>query len=418
MYVSGFSSRVGGWKMNGDSRRLITVGLVVAISAMMCTVAGIGGSGVGASARHSDVRTPGPILAISTPRIYAGARSVLSQEFPGTAYEFSIAAHGNEVASVAFLDNGSSQLYLSYANNNTSRFLGYMPGGSMSDAEGFIAAGNHFILSIYNFSTGRDSFEEIALSGTVSTPTLPLGANLIWWFAYGNATSYFATATGYLVELNAKTGAVIANYSRLVSPRLDLTSVLPSGNLLYVAGTLTSPSGTNASAYFGVLNPSNHTLSRISKIHYYPANYFGYFESIGLIGGYVYVGGGVQYLDSSTATIYTVAGYLYRYTPSTGTFVNRSASLGLPTAWIWAMEPWRSSLLLYAAGYSYTATTSSSISGIYRLGSGGGLVNKSTLLPTGFEGDDVGVTSASAGWVYLGGDNTVSGVAELVGIPG
>jgi hypothetical protein len=401
--------------MNGGSSRPIAVGLVVALSAMMCVVGGSSGSGIGTSGRQESPHAIAPLpSALSLARIYHGTRMVFNQQFPGTLDEYLIASHGTEVLSTTLLANYSVGLYLSYAHNNTSRPIGLLPGGSGGFPEGVIAGGNRFFVADENFTTSLDTFEEISLSGTISTVALPIGPSLNWIFPYGNSTSFFASCPGYLVEINAMTRAMVANYSHLLPSLLVVQSLMPSGNLLYLAGDLESKNLTTSSLYFGAINTTSGTLTRISKIHYHPSGYAAIFISLGMAEGYVYVGGGLEYLPGPT--VGTTEGYLYRYSPTTGTFTNESFRLPVSNEWIWAIDPWKTTALLYAQSYTITVTGTTENLGVYKLGPSGNLLNKSALLPADFYGD-AGINADSGDYAYLAGSNTVSGLAELVGIP-
>jgi len=400
------------------SRRLVGVGVVVIVLAMLGPVVAASASGAAATGGHGvPAAVGGPMLRPLRALPALGVRPVLDQQFAGTDSGYTVGAHGASVLSGVIFSNQTFGLVLSNASTNTSRVLPGNAGIAAGYPESIVAAGDKFFLSALNFSSNTVSFYQISFSGTVLKAALPLGSHLPWTFPYGNATALFASEVGFLVELNPATHAIIQNFSHDLPARLAVLSLVPSGPSLYLAGTLANPNATSSSAYFGVLNATTGKLVRISPIRFHPADYYGYFDAVGIVGGLVYVGGGLEYFNTATFNFSTPQGYLDRYDPSTGTYVNRTFTLPVPNEWILSIEPWKTAALLVAGGYEYTATTSVNTFGIYSLSPTGGLVNRSARLPAGFIGNNT-PSAASDGYVFLEGYNTLSGLAELVGIPG
>jgi len=343
-------------------------------------------------------------------------RKVVSQQFSGAIEVFDVASVERKVLVALALDNGSYALVLSNVKTNTSTFLGVTPGGGNNVPESVVAADGRFYVSFLNFTTDATTFEQVSTTGVVSVPALPLPNPSLysWNFVFGNSTTLYAAATGLLEEVNLASNTVVNSFPSMPGALL-VYSVLPAGTDLYVAGTFYG--GVGGSEYFGVIDSKTDVVTAISTIHYTGTDLYGGFGSLGMKGSAIYVGGGRFFADPSPYNVTTLEGYFYRYLPATGTFTNLSGLLPTTHTWVFALEPWKSTLLLYTGSYAFTSTRSTASAGIYKIGvAGTKLVNLSALLPANFLGDFAEISSGSGGYVYLGGDNTASNLAEIVAV--
>jgi hypothetical protein len=368
--------------------------------------------------RHGSENHPGGVAlprtmnAILRPMVH-----VVSQPLAGTTAIYSLGSIGTKALSAVSLPNLSLELVLSDAKTNTSKVLGLVPGGSAVSPNSITGAGGAFFVALLNTTTLVESYEKVTTAGKVSSVAPPLVSTVPWSFPYGNATALVAGAQGRLLVLNPATLAVSANYSSALPSRLLIDVVLPSGTSLYLAGTLFGKLSSNTSAWFGVLDTTTKSLTRISAVHYLKAPVGAAFYALASAGGYVYVGGGVQSFNTSPFDIQTVFGLFYRYSPASGAFTNRSSLLPTQNETVWALAPWKATVLLSVEGFQFTANSSWESGGIFTVGvPGGKLISQSSLLPSGFLADFFLVTSESGGYIFLGGFNTSSGLGQLIAI--
>jgi hypothetical protein len=343
-------------------------------------------------------------------------RKVVSQQFTGTEEVYDVASIGREVLSAVELKNGSYGLYLSNMRTNTSKFLGVTPGGSSDGPGGMVAAGGEFFVSFVNFTTLVTTVEEVSTTGAVSVPplTFPTPVPPGWEFVYGNSTSLYASASGSLVEFNPTTYAVVNKFSTYWGV-LDAFAILPVGDLLYLAGTYYDAS-YSGSQFFGFYNTSSNVSKMIAPLQSYPTDIYGDFTTLGMRGGDIFVGGGTFIYRASPFNNSNLEGLFFRYSPATGTLTNLSSHLPAYNAWVWALEPFKTGLFLYTGNFALTATSAIYTAGIYVLYSGTKLTNLTSALPRNFLGDFSEITSESAGFVYLGGDNSASDLAEIAAV--
>lgn len=340
--------------------------------------------------------------------------AVTAQQLSGTREILSLSSLGTVALSAVALPRGSFELVLANAKNNSSMVLGGVHGGGTISPEDLIASGGRFFLGVLHSSGSAQTFYQITKAGKVTKVSLPLGSSVPWLFPFGNSSALIASSTGYLVEIDPSTRAVVTNFSGAIPRGLSIYSALGLGSLLYIAGTLQG-NGSSSSVYFGVLNASSGALSRISPLHYFPSTVTPEFLSIASDGKEIYVGGGTERSNTLTGAFGSWEGLLYRYTPSSGAFVNRSSLLANSSQVVWAMEPWSTGLLLNVEAFSTISGSTTEWGGLFSLGgTGGKLTNESFLLPSGFAADRDGITSESSGYVFIGGYNAFSGLAQLV----
>jgi hypothetical protein len=378
-----------------------------------------GGGAPAATPLASEHGSPGQAVYESGRGVRAAlmGHAVLAQQFVGASNIYEVAALGRTVLSVTFLANGSYGLVLSDLGNNTSRSLGVLPGASNIDPTSLVAAGGHFFLSVLNLSSNGNYFEAISRTGRVTTPTLPLSVSKSpWYFVYGNQTALFASAPGIVEQVNPVTHALVASYTNNFVSSFLMDSLQPVGPVLYMAGYNFNVGGKDLQ-YFGAFNTSTNTLTTIYEATSEPPDVYGQFVTVTLFAGDLYVGGGRFYANPNTGNFYTLNGYFYRYDPARAKLTNESSLLSTPNDWLWATEPWGSTLVLYEGTESFTSTSSSIVGGIYRMNRPGPMwTNLTSLLPATFEGDLSFVTAEGGGYLYQGGFNTASGLAELVAL--
>jgi hypothetical protein len=319
------------------------------------------------------------------------------------------------------LINGSNELVLFNAAHNSSKVVeAVVPGGDFTSFAAIASAGGKFFLAWVNISSGKEFWQEVSVSGTVSPVTLPIGNSLEWFFVFGNATSLYATSFSFLVEINPTTLGLTANYSHSLPARIQLNAVLPVGSRLYLAGSRTLAivaSATNA--YFGFLNLTSGKVTTVSKsIKTYPAGLQGGFTALLNYGSNIFVGGVLE--NVSTQALTTVGGYFYEYVPLSSTYNNLSSLLPVRNWGVWALEPWSNSIALSLTGFNYNLTTDFSTwwtGGVYTLSSTGlSLVNETSLFPSGYRANAFEVTSVSGGWFFSGGALNLPGPGAVVAV--
>lgn len=339
------------------------------------------------------------------------ALTVVSRSYSGTLYVNALVS----VKTVVLLDlarvNGSQFLVLYNAATNSSRtIVSNVPGGSSAFIGGITVAAGAFFLAWSNGSTSSESWQEIRTSGAISNLTLPVARSIPWSFPYGNATRLFLSALGQLVELDASSLKLVANFSSLLPSNLSVSTVLPEGGRLYLAGGQLLPKGGGV-PFFGYINLTSATLVTVSNPpRSSSSSLYGSFYALGVHGGDLYAGGVVQ----STA-LTTVQGLLYRFVPSPASYRNMSSLLPVRTWGVWAIAPWSKTVGFSLAGYA-SGGFSAAGSGLYTLGPGPRLVNETGLLPGGFLIAAYLETSSSGGYYVVGGFNTATGLAEVVAV--
>lgn len=316
--------------------------------------------------------------------------------------------------------NGSSRLVLYNAAKNSSRDIErFVPGGVDMSLIGIASAGGVFFLSWENALTGQEVWQEVTLTGVISTVTPPVGTSPEWAFAYGNATALFAAYGKFLVQIDPLTLALVANYSHELPKNVSVTAVLPGPGILYLAGGRIVASG-GEDAYFGVLNLTTKKVTTVSKAIPYPANLDAGFEALIAKGPYVYVGGYLA-ATNSTGAFSIAQGYFYRFDPATHAFKNLSSLLPVPQWGVFALEPWGTTVAMSLSGYEVAvpAGLTGLAGGIYTLSSSGrSLVNQTSIFPAHYLAFIYAVTDASDGWYFSGGFSSTPsvGVAEVVAV--
>jgi hypothetical protein len=219
-------------------------------------------------------------------------------------------------------------------------------------------------------------------------------------------------------KFDPATQALVATYTLLSS--WLIVSLQPVGPVLYLAGydqgnnIVGSPTDLQL---FAAFDTSTNTLTTIYEATTEAADVYGQFVTVTLFGGNLYVGGGRAYSNPYTGAYDSLNGYFYRYNLTRDRFTNESSRLSTPVDWLWATEPWGSTLLVYEGSFNSTPTTSGITGGIYRVNRPGPMLgNLSSLLPSTFVGDLSFITAESGDYLYQGGSNSASGLAELVAL--
>lgn len=368
---------------------------------------------------------------------------VVSRSFPETyvvGYEASIST--NALLDVIYT-NRSNELVLFNATSDSSKVLQkYVPGGNQTECSGIIAAGEAFLVlwETANSSSPSDyteSMEKVTAVGKISHPTLPIDSDLFWEFDYGNATRLFVStlSTGSavvspreLIELNATSLHKVANYSGEYPRGATLFSVLPLGDRVYLAGTVIPTSG-GPNAYFGYVNLTTKKTVRVSKlISDLPCSaniclLATYYSLIAFETNVYVVGDLVRETANANFTEYnetTVGGYFYSFDPSTSAFKNLSSLLPVKSWGAYSLELWGSTIALGLNGWTEVIDTVATITtitgGVYTLASGPSLVNQTSVFPKGYASFTYDDNSASVGWYFGAGFNTVKGIGEVVAV--
>ena len=346
---------------------------------------------------------------------------VIAEAYSGTYVVNTVVSNGTEALVDLLFTNGTSEFVFFDALTASTYGVQWVPGGSSAPTLiSTTTAGGLYWLAWKDTSTGRTSWETINSSGTIAYPVLPVGPDLSWQFVYGNATALYVSAGAYLVEVNATSYAMVANYSKPIPTNLSVATVVPLGNRLYLAGSWSLTNGAT-SAYFGYLNLTSNKLTRVSKlITNYPSDSFAGFYAVIASGGNLYVGGVRELYTVSPLRYQTLEGYLYKFVPATSSFKNLSALLPVRGWGVFALEQWGPTIAVSVTGYNATSANSyqSFAGGIYTLSpKGTSLLNQTYLLPKGYAASAYEVTAESGFWLFSGGLNLVSGASEVVAIP-
>lgn len=349
------------------------------------------------------------------------AYTVVSRSYSEASFVDYLASNETTALLVNYLPNGSNELVLFNAAKNSSKVIeAVVPGGDLTALISITSAGGEFFLAWQNVSTQQEFYQKVTLAGKITNVSLPLPriASFLYNFVYANGTSIFASSGRFLFEVNAVSLKLEANYTGILPTNLSVSSVLPVGDRLYIAGGESLQTNTST-AYFGYLNLSLHTLTEVSKaVKHLPAHLYADFDSLVADGSRIYVGGYIL-VDTWPLFIEDVGGLFYRFTPSTSSFTNQSSLLPVKSWGVYALDPWAKTIALSLNGYELNVTTGSlSLSGgIYTLASSGkSLVNQTSLFPADFLVYLMGETSASNGWFFGGGYNSVTGVAQVVAV--
>ena len=200
-----------------------------------------------------------------------------------------------------------------------------------------------------------------------------------------------------------------------------MSAVLTENTSVYMAGSRPAAHGATTVAYFGILNLATGTIaSRMVPPHNAPANVSGSFTSLIDQGGQVYVGGIYQaHVNVSWFANY-LGGYLYRYSPSTGRFLNDSSVLpsgGINGAGVIQLEPWGKNIAIvdYANFINFTYFAQSTYT--YVLSHHGNvLTNVTALLPSQFFSASNLLTEPRGGPYIAAGWDNPNGDGEMVSV--
>jgi hypothetical protein len=396
----------------GSVAFLLTPIVLVALVATSALVVAPSTSATSTAAVHSAGIPPSSVTGASVPSF-----RVLEQTFPQAAYVEGVASLNSTALVLNGLYNGTTESVLYKVPGNTSRVVGSVYSAT-NDLAPYcqVAAGGAFFVVYENYTTLRSFWQKITLSGKVTRLAPPLGARFQWLILYGNSSSIYVYDNPILLRIDPATMAVTQNLTAAIPAKVSLSAVLPSSGRLYLAGTLETGTDRGA-AWFGYRTNATGTVTNVSTVPKTSKHYYGAFFTIAQQGAYVYVGGG---LGTENATGFGYGnGYFYRYDPTTGAFKNESSILPNPRLTVWAIEPWGKTVGLSAQEFTFRfASGFSGIDGgIYELASGGkGFLNATGFLPVGYEGEFNSVTSASGGWFFNGGENTLSSSAQIVAI--
>ncbi|MGP8107878.1 MAG: hypothetical protein ACLQL8_02050 [Thermoplasmata archaeon] len=339
--------------------------------------------------------------------------------YPRASSATTLTSVGAVAVSVLVLLNGSEQIVLFNAERDSTTIVqAVVPGGANAFVVTELAAGGNFFVEFENALSGAFFYEEISPTGVMSTPPLPIPLNYYWTIVAGNANTLFASSLGGLVSINPWTFEVRANYSSLIPPLVTVTSVLADGRLLYIAGDQTVGSG-GLTPFYGFIDKVTSTETTLSpSASTGPSDLDGTIFAIGEANGNVYFGGQLALFEVSPVYFATVVeGYLFEYSPHSGVVTNLS-SLDPISKWgVYAIFDLGPTIGMTISQYVLTATGSREASGTYVLApSHARLINDTRLT-----GDDfvtvADQTSLSAGLLFVGGTDTVSGAAEIAAVP-
>jgi hypothetical protein len=343
--------------------------------------------------------------------------SMVSRTYPGTIDVYGLASNNTTALLDLFFSNQTNRLVLFNAATNTSKVIQkVVPGGNHTSLLSVTSAGGAFFLVWENTTTLESFYQKVTLTGKITYPTLPIGKSVLWGFVYGNSTRLYASSGKFLVEINATSLKLVANYTKLLPSNLSLSSVLPVGNRLYLGGERSLANGAT-NAYFGFLNLSSKKVTTISKtIKNYPSDQFGAFLTLAARGTSVYVGGAIETFLSSPLTVGIDQGLFYQFVPSTSAFKNLSSLLPVRSWGVWGIEPWAKTIALSLTGFFLNNTITTFGGGTYTLSAGPGLVNETSIFPAGFLSDFSDETSASNGWYFSGGFNSNNNLGEAAAV--
>lgn len=390
--------------------RLRVVSAAFAVSVGLVALAGLMPMAYGLPIGHG-ARPPAP----AGPNVY----TVISRSYHGV-----YAVNGLvSLKTVALVDliysNNSEALVLFNAATNTSKVVqSEVPGGTHVSGTGTTTTGGAYLVAFQNLTSGKEFWEKVATSGKITTyqgSTLPVNGRLTWSFPFGNQSTFFATSGHILLQIDPSTMRVVANYTNRIPNAYGVTSALPLGQRLYLAGDYGQANGATA-PYFGYLDLSSNASRLWSITNASPGEFSG-FDSLIAYGGNVYAGGYVTYYTASGIS-WTVMGYFYEFVPGAGAFLNLSSLLPMPTAGVFALEPWGSTIALSLSSYLANGTLLTTLSGgIYTFSPTGLVLNNQTaVFPKGYLAYIYEVTAASGGWYFSGGFNSVASCAEVVAV--
>ncbi len=345
------------------------------------------------------------------------AYKVLEQTFPGANSVYLLASLNSTALVVNQYLNGSYETLLYRAPANTTRVVQKVVPGYSTVALGSVtAAGGAFFLSWFNTTTSKTFWQKVTVGGKVTRLPTPGGNTVVWSFAYGNLSSLYVTTGFSLLELNPFTLSTVASFTSALPTGVSVGVVLPAPGRLYLAGDRVTTKG-GYDPYLGVYSFSTGTVTTISKATKAGPSVAASFLTLDASGSYVYAGGVVDALTSSGYT--PVQGLLYRYDTGTSAFKNESSGLPVPDWGVYAISAWGKAVAVSLSGFSYSSTTglSSLGGGIYTLVQAGTVLRNLTgSLPAGYFADIYGVTSSSSPWLFSGGTNPGTGLAQVVAI--
>ncbi len=180
--------------------------------------------------------------------------------------------------------------------------------------------------------------------------------------------------------------------------------------MIYLAGTRHIPN-QGPIPYFGILDLSTKKVTTVSAtITNYPTTLSGALIALTASNGMIFVGG---QLITSVPSFSTNGGFFFSYNPTTGAFNNLSSLLPVASWTVQSLKRWDATVFLDVEGFSATSAGG----GIYTLSSSGtSLVNRTSILPSGFLEDFFESTSETGGLIFVSGMNLITGLAQVVAI--
>jgi len=341
----------------------------------------------------------------------------VEKKFYPRSYDATILASVGPVAlSVLLLNNGSEQVILFNAvTDSTYIAQKVLPGGTLGFADTVVAAGGNFFLQGEDLLSNTNYFEEITPAGVISTPSLPVPLYSAWTLIGDNSNHLFASGPTDFIAINPWTFAIEANFSALIPANVGVTSVASAGPLLYIGGTLSLPSGGTA-PFFGFINTkafSETTLS--SSVSSNPLYLDGGIDTIAVSLGFVFFGGYLQIFEPTLQTI--VGGYLFDYSPYTGTVKNLSYLEPISKWAVFAIFNLGPAIVMTIGSYNSTLTGLTQVSGTYGLApQPHQLFNLSRFTGSNFAAIYL-ETSLTDGIFFVGGLDVRTNVAEIVAVP-
>lgn len=349
----------------------------------------------------------------------AGSATIITKQFPGTLNVQLETSSGTRALVWLEESDGTYALDLFNPVTDHSSIVQRLSIASGLFPVAISPAGKGFVEYLWNNSEGSGVFATVSLSGRVAPLDVPLSLTYSWLMPFGNATSLFLSSPGVLYEINPTTWTVARNYSPSLTRNLFVHALTVVGDSVYLAGSESLDGST--SGYFGSLNSGTGLLQPLYHPHFYPAPWGAAFYAVADVGGAIYVGGTIYYYNGSDPEFdyHTTGGTFFRYVPSTGELLNRTFQLPQGNESVWTIEPWKGSAVVNIEAFAFHGLSQQWIGGsMYFLGPGGrSLTNEPGFLPAGFVVDVNDELSESGGYLFMGGMNASTGLAELVAVP-
>ncbi len=393
--------------MSSDLKRVFgLVGLFLLPTLLL--VPGVAPGHIGLATPASDTTTNSLSAAAGIPPASAPAVAPVRVELPNTTGIQVMAAHDGHALASYYYDNSTQELALFTASTESFTPLQNL-GSGLAVVEGIVWAGSQYLVSIYNFSTGLQTFEAYSLHSGLRTVTLPVDPYQSWTFAGTGDGFLFVTGTPGLYALNEQTFALVRNLTPLLPANATIVSVALQGLNLYVGGE-SLVSGQYCVLY-GFINLLSGTFTQLSPAPTGTSDVSRTVLSVVVNDGRVFFGGMAVV---SQGGLRTVGGILVAYDIRTGTLTHLARYLPSRGAVMQLVPVGRTVGVVEAY---YNLAKGAFASGIYVVNRGlSGLIND-----TAITGNEFFVTayesSVTNGLLYLGGQDLTTGYSEVEYLP-